>query len=43
MFADDEVDGIWCVRGGYGCTRLLPHIDYKLIRKIQKYSSDILT
>ena len=36
MFADQEVDGIWCVRGGYGCGRLLPHIDYKLIRKNPK-------
>jgi len=36
MFADPEVDGIWCVRGGYGCTRLLPFIDYKLIKKNPK-------
>ncbi|MEL6925573.1 MAG: LD-carboxypeptidase, partial [Bacteroidota bacterium] len=36
MFADPEIDGIWCVRGGYGCTRILPHIDYKLIRKNPK-------
>jgi muramoyltetrapeptide carboxypeptidase len=32
MFADDQVDAIWCARGGYGCTRLLPHIDYQLIQ-----------
>lgn len=32
MFADDSVKGIWCVRGGYGCTRLLPLIDFDLIR-----------
>ena len=32
MFADREVAGIWCARGGYGCTRLLPFIDYDLIR-----------
>jgi muramoyltetrapeptide carboxypeptidase len=36
MFADDSVQGIWCARGGYGCTRLLPHIDFKLIRKHPK-------
>ena len=36
MFADQEVDGIWCVRGGYGCGRLLPHINYKLIQKNPK-------
>jgi len=32
MFADREVAGIWCIRGGYGCTRLLPNINYDLIR-----------
>ena len=36
MFADPAVAGIWCLRGGYGCTRLLPHIDYSLIRKNPK-------
>jgi muramoyltetrapeptide carboxypeptidase len=32
MFADKTVDAVWCIRGGYGCTRLLPNIDYKLIK-----------
>ncbi len=36
MFMDKEVDGIWCLRGGYGCTRLLPHINYGLIKKNPK-------
>lgn len=36
MFGDPEVDAIWCIRGGYGCTRLLPKINYKLIRKNPK-------
>lgn len=36
MFEDPEVDAIWCIRGGYGCTRLLPHIDYQLIRNYPK-------
>lgn len=36
MFADPEVQGIWCARGGYGCGRLLPLIDYKLIRSNPK-------
>ena len=36
MFADDEVDGIWCIRGGYGVGRILPKINYKLIRKNPK-------
>lgn len=36
MFADPAVDGIWCVRGGYGSARLLPSIDYGLIKKNPK-------
>lgn len=35
-FADKEVSAVWCVRGGYGATRLLPDIDYDLIRKNPK-------
>lgn len=29
---DDSIDGIWCVRGGYGAMRLLPDIDYAALR-----------
>ena len=36
MFSDNQVDGIWCSRGGYGCSRLLPYIDYNLIKKNPK-------
>ena len=32
LFADPEVDAIFCVRGGYGASRLLPLLDYNLIR-----------
>ena len=32
MFADDEVRGIVCVRGGAGAARLLPLLDYDAIR-----------
>lgn len=32
MFADPEVKGIFCARGGYGCGRLLPLVDFGLIR-----------
>ena len=32
MFSDPEVDGIVCARGGYGSGRLLPEIDYELIK-----------
>lgn len=32
MFADPDVDGIVCVRGGSGAARLLPLLDYDAIR-----------
>lgn len=36
MFENKNVDGILCVRGGYGCTRLLPHIDWSIIQNNPK-------
>lgn len=30
-FADDTVDGVWCVKGGYGCIRLVDRIDWEMI------------
>jgi len=36
MFADDSVDGIWAARGGYGCSGLLPLIDFDLIKNNPK-------
>ncbi len=36
MFANDKVDAILCVRGGYGSIRILDKIDYDLIRKNPK-------
>jgi muramoyltetrapeptide carboxypeptidase len=32
MFADKEVQAIFAVRGGWGCARLLPYLDYNMIR-----------
>jgi muramoyltetrapeptide carboxypeptidase len=32
MFADDAVRGIFAVRGGWGCARILPYLDYAAIR-----------
>ncbi|MEZ4711579.1 MAG: LD-carboxypeptidase [Caldilineaceae bacterium] len=32
MFEDDEVDAIITLRGGYGSARILPYLDYDLIR-----------
>ena len=36
MFADTTVSGILCVHGGWGCARLLPLLNYDLIRKNPK-------
>jgi muramoyltetrapeptide carboxypeptidase len=36
MFERDDVKGIVCARGGYGCTRILPLLNYDLIRKNPK-------
>jgi len=36
MFADPEVDAIFCVRGGYGTTRMLDRLDYDVIRRNPK-------
>ena len=30
---DDAIDGIWCLRGGYGAMRLLPLIDVDAMRR----------
>lgn len=32
MFRREDINGIWCVRGGYGTTRILDMLDYDLIR-----------
>ena len=36
LFQDREVKAIVCLRGGYGALRLLPYIDYSLIRRNPK-------
>ena len=36
MFKDTEVDGIICMRGGYGTPRILELIDYEIIRNNPK-------
>ena len=33
---NDRIDGIWCVRGGYGAMRILDGIDYDAMRKHPK-------
>lgn len=32
MFADPEVKAVFAIRGGWGCARLLPHLDWRTIR-----------
>ncbi len=32
MFTNQEVKGIWCVRGGYGSIRILSRLDYEKIQ-----------
>ena len=36
-FADPSIDGIWCIRGGYGGHRILPLLDAELIRSNPKW------
>jgi len=36
LLNDDEVSGLWCIRGGYGSVRLLQHLDYQRIRSLAK-------
>ena len=36
FFDDDDINGIFCIRGGYGSAQMLDKIDYKLIKKNPK-------
>lgn len=36
MFADNSVKGILTLRGGWGCNRILPLLNYELIRRYPK-------
>ena len=36
MFADPEVNAVWCIRGGYGVTRIINDLDYDLIKENPK-------
>ncbi len=36
MYRDDNIRAIWCIRGGYGCTQLLPLMDFDLIKSHPK-------
>ncbi|MDO4793183.1 MAG: LD-carboxypeptidase [Filifactor alocis] len=36
MFEDAEVDAVFCVRGGAGGSRIMPYVDFELIKKNPK-------
>lgn len=36
LFEDDSVDAILCLRGGYGCARILDYLDYEMIAEHPK-------
>ena len=36
LFADPAIHGIVCARGGYGATRVLPHLNWETIRRHPK-------
>ncbi len=36
MFADDSIKAVFCLRGGYGATRIMHLLDYSLIRQKPK-------
>lgn len=36
MFLDTSIDGIFCIRGGYGATKILPLLDYGMIKENPK-------
>lgn len=36
MFGDPQIDGIVCARGGWGCSRILPYLDYEMIAQNPK-------
>jgi muramoyltetrapeptide carboxypeptidase len=35
-FTDKDIDAVWCIRGGDGAPRLLPDIDFEVIKKNPK-------
>ncbi len=35
-FSDNEIDAVWCVRGGYGAMRFLPKLNFELIKRNPK-------
>ena len=36
MFADDEVDAVFCIRGGDGANRIIDYIDLEIVKNHKK-------
>lgn len=36
MYLDNTIDAIWCIRGGYGTTRIVDYLDFDLIKNNKK-------
>ena len=36
MFRDSAIDGVFCIRGGYGATKILPLLDFDMIKRNPK-------
>jgi muramoyltetrapeptide carboxypeptidase len=36
MIDDDQVNAIICARGGFGCLRMLPHLDFEIVQRNAK-------
>lgn len=36
MFSNSNIDGVLCVRGGYGCARIIPLLNFEIIRQSKK-------
>jgi muramoyltetrapeptide carboxypeptidase len=32
-FRDPSIDAVWCIRGGYGVTRILEHVDFEALAR----------
>ena len=40
---DPAIDAVWCIRGGYGMTRILDDVDFAALRRAPRRSSAIPT
>jgi muramoyltetrapeptide carboxypeptidase len=36
MICDDQVDAVICARGGFGCLRMLPHLNFERLQSMAK-------